>query len=217
MPHVPDTGPGKRVTGTGARTDGREASRQTSEVGAVCRKAARTVLCGGRPVMGVPTAIGGSARRFVCPLSSLLASAPPAKAKGADPSRASRGATYRATSSRHGGRHHPGTPSEIKSECRARSSRVRKRLPPGSAGMPFWRSMFRRKRRKAVARNFQAARHDATKLTKALPERAPPTSKGCRRLAASSRLAEQCSAVSSGDSALPAHEFFGLGLGERTR
>ena len=57
MPHVPDTGPGKRVTGTGARTDGREASRQTSEVGAVCRKAARTVLCGGRPVMGVPTAI----------------------------------------------------------------------------------------------------------------------------------------------------------------
>ena len=57
MPHVPDTGPGKRVTGTGARTDGREASRQTSEVGAVCRKATRTVLCGGRPVMGVPTAI----------------------------------------------------------------------------------------------------------------------------------------------------------------
>src|ERR1700731_2567332 len=57
MPHVPDTGPGKRVTGTGARTDGREASRQTSEVGAVCRKAARTDLCGGRPVMGVPTAI----------------------------------------------------------------------------------------------------------------------------------------------------------------
>src|SRR6201997_4407485 len=57
MPHVPDTGPGKRVTGTGARTDGREASRQTSEVGAVCRKAARTDLCGGRPVMDVPTAI----------------------------------------------------------------------------------------------------------------------------------------------------------------
>jgi hypothetical protein len=44
MPHVPDTGPGKRVTGAGARTDGREASRQSSEVGAVCRKAARTVL-----------------------------------------------------------------------------------------------------------------------------------------------------------------------------
>src|SRR5215469_255042 len=59
MLHVPDTGPGKRVTGAGARTDDREASRQSSEVGAVCRKAARTVLCGGRPVMGVPTAIAG--------------------------------------------------------------------------------------------------------------------------------------------------------------
>ena len=58
MPHVPDTVPGKRVTGAGARTEGREASRQTSEVGAVCGQAARTVLCGGRPVMGVPTAIG---------------------------------------------------------------------------------------------------------------------------------------------------------------
>src|SRR6476620_8406540 len=50
----------KRVIGAGARTDGREASRQTSEVGAVCRKAARTDLCGGRPVMGVPTAIARS-------------------------------------------------------------------------------------------------------------------------------------------------------------
>ena len=64
MLHVPDTGPGKRVTGAGARTDGREASRQSSEVGAVCRKAARTVLCGGRPVMGVPTAIGAKAADF---------------------------------------------------------------------------------------------------------------------------------------------------------
>ena len=35
------------VPGAGARTEGREASRQSSEVGAVCRKAARTVLCGG--------------------------------------------------------------------------------------------------------------------------------------------------------------------------
>ena len=57
MPHVPDTVPGKRVTGAGARTEGREASRQTSEVGAVCGQAARTDLCGGRPVMSVPTAI----------------------------------------------------------------------------------------------------------------------------------------------------------------
>ena len=33
--------------------------RQTPEVGAVCGNAARTVLCGGRPVMGVPTAFYG--------------------------------------------------------------------------------------------------------------------------------------------------------------
>lgn len=32
-------------------------SRQTPKVGAVCGNSARTVLCGGRPVMGVPTAI----------------------------------------------------------------------------------------------------------------------------------------------------------------
>ena len=64
MLHVPDTGPGKRVPGAGARTEGREASRQSSEVGAVCRKAARTVLCGGRPVMGVPTAIARKAFGF---------------------------------------------------------------------------------------------------------------------------------------------------------
>jgi len=31
--------------------------RQTPEVGAVCGKSARTDLCGGRPVMDVPTAI----------------------------------------------------------------------------------------------------------------------------------------------------------------
>ena len=54
MPHVPDTVPGKRVTGAGARTEGREASRQTSEVGAVCGQAARTVLCGGAPSNGRP-------------------------------------------------------------------------------------------------------------------------------------------------------------------
>jgi hypothetical protein len=64
MPHVPDTVPGKRVTGAGARTEGREASRQTSEVGAVCGQAARTVLCGGRSVMGVPTAIVARAQDF---------------------------------------------------------------------------------------------------------------------------------------------------------
>ena len=37
--------------------------RQTPEVGAVCGKAARTVLCGGRAVMRVPTAIETRLRR----------------------------------------------------------------------------------------------------------------------------------------------------------
>src|ERR1700737_3583762 len=50
------------VSPTPERVRKAEASRQTSEVGAVCRKAARTVLCGGRPVMGVPTAIASSSR-----------------------------------------------------------------------------------------------------------------------------------------------------------
>src|SRR5262249_32000706 len=64
----------------------------------------------------------------------LLASSPPvAKAKGADPKRASRGALNRATSSRNGERHHPGTPSEIKSEWWATSSRNSGRLPSESA------------------------------------------------------------------------------------
>src|SRR6266849_5223763 len=36
----------------------RHVRRQTPEVGAVCGKAARTVLCGGRSAMSVPTAIG---------------------------------------------------------------------------------------------------------------------------------------------------------------
>src|SRR6266852_9601675 len=35
----------------------RHVRRQTPEVGAVCGKAARTVLCGGRSAMSVPTAI----------------------------------------------------------------------------------------------------------------------------------------------------------------
>src|SRR5271167_3575366 len=39
----------------------------------------------------------------------------------------------RATSSRNGGRNHLGTPSDIKSEWWARSSRIRGRLPPESA------------------------------------------------------------------------------------
>src|SRR5216683_7295637 len=41
----------------------RHVRRQTPEVGAVCGKAARTVLCGGRSAMGVPTAIVARAPR----------------------------------------------------------------------------------------------------------------------------------------------------------
>src|SRR5580704_7089753 len=39
----------------------RHVRRQTPEVGAVCGKAARTDLCGGRSAMGVPTAIAALA------------------------------------------------------------------------------------------------------------------------------------------------------------
>ena len=42
-----------RVTGAGTHTAG---CRHTPEVGAVCGKAARTDLCGGRSAMTVPTA-----------------------------------------------------------------------------------------------------------------------------------------------------------------
>src|SRR3977135_3171402 len=38
----------------------RQVRRYSLEVGAVCGKAARTVLCGGRSAMGVPTAIVAS-------------------------------------------------------------------------------------------------------------------------------------------------------------
>ena len=40
----------------------RQSRRHSPEVGAVCGKAARTDLCGGRPVMGVPTATAAKAR-----------------------------------------------------------------------------------------------------------------------------------------------------------
>src|SRR5438128_2272460 len=49
----------------------RSLRRHTPEVGAVCGKAARTVLCGGRSVMGVPTASFGFYARL---LLHLLAS-----------------------------------------------------------------------------------------------------------------------------------------------
>src|SRR6516165_6618043 len=48
--HAPDTEPGKRVTGAGTHTAGgsENALPFGPEVGAVCGKAARTDLCGGR-------------------------------------------------------------------------------------------------------------------------------------------------------------------------
>src|SRR5882724_11146216 len=52
--HGPGSVPAKRVTGAGAHT---ASSPSTPEVGAVCGKAARTDLCGGRSAMSVPTAI----------------------------------------------------------------------------------------------------------------------------------------------------------------
>src|ERR1700731_3575867 len=65
--------------------------------------------------------------------SSLLASAPPCKSKGADRNRPAEAPLNRARSSRNAGRNHLGTPSEIKSEWWATSSRIRGRLPPESA------------------------------------------------------------------------------------
>jgi hypothetical protein len=55
------------------------------------------------------------------------------KAKGTDAKRSAETPSNRATSSRNGGRNHLGTPSDIKSEWRARSSRNPGRLPSESA------------------------------------------------------------------------------------
>src|SRR5262249_19772987 len=52
--HALDSEPGSRVTGAGAYTASN--CRHTPKVGAVCGKAARTVLCGGRDENRVPTA-----------------------------------------------------------------------------------------------------------------------------------------------------------------
>src|ERR1700730_2319186 len=62
--HAPDTEPGERVTGAGTHTAGgkRMLCRHAPEEGAVCGKAARTVLCGGREVTRVPTASSGNSR-----------------------------------------------------------------------------------------------------------------------------------------------------------
>src|SRR5258705_10580253 len=57
--HVPGSEPDKRVTSAGSHTASRTKRplcRHTPEVGAVCGKAARTVLSGGREATRVPTA-----------------------------------------------------------------------------------------------------------------------------------------------------------------
>src|SRR5260370_10852054 len=54
--HALDSAPGSRVTG--AATHAAIACRLDPRVGAVCGKAARTALCGGREVTRVPTASG---------------------------------------------------------------------------------------------------------------------------------------------------------------
>src|SRR3979490_1783637 len=67
-----------RVSGAQALERIRQVRRRSLEVGAVCGKAARTVLCGGRSAMGVPTAIAARAphndeetsRQLVVPLAN---------------------------------------------------------------------------------------------------------------------------------------------------
>src|ERR1700693_6086394 len=59
--HGPDTELGNRDTGAGAHTSGRWLNQRLGvipEVGAVCGKAARPDLCGGRGEILVPTATG---------------------------------------------------------------------------------------------------------------------------------------------------------------
>jgi hypothetical protein len=48
----------------------RQGRRHSPEVGAVCGKAARTDLCGGRSAMGVPTAIASLAMTELAPVSA---------------------------------------------------------------------------------------------------------------------------------------------------
>src|SRR6266853_3602303 len=61
----PDAEPGNRDTGAGAHTSNRKTAicRHSPEVGAVCGKAARTDLCGGRGAISGPTATVSSIHR----------------------------------------------------------------------------------------------------------------------------------------------------------
>src|SRR5947209_1031933 len=66
--HAPDAEPGKCVTGAGAHTASRNEKRfpvTSPKVGAVCPNWARTVLCGGRSVMSVPTAISEMSSQII--------------------------------------------------------------------------------------------------------------------------------------------------------
>ena len=67
--------PGKRVTRAGAHTANRNEKktlcRHTPEVGAECPNGARSVLCGGRSVMSVPTAISEMSSQIM-PLKSRV-------------------------------------------------------------------------------------------------------------------------------------------------
>src|SRR5437588_5615718 len=66
--HVPGAEPDKRVTGAGTHT---AICRHTPEVGAVCGKAARTVLCGGRAMKR--TSLPLQRREFITLLGSAAA------------------------------------------------------------------------------------------------------------------------------------------------
>src|ERR1043166_8204000 len=67
--HAPDSVPDQHVTSAGDRMRPPHGGGTFGpEVGAVCGKAARTVLCGGRSAMSVPTATVAAAPRLTMTL-----------------------------------------------------------------------------------------------------------------------------------------------------